>query len=132
MNKKLLVTAVVLALGLSSTTWADDTVSSDNGGTFVFLGSAAVTVSDSGNGNDLSDNSTSTNSTSNSSTDNSNNSTNNSASDSSDNSTNDANNGNNNGTQVSESGTGNDLRSGTHTATKLTLNHITNPTTRTP
>src|SRR3569832_2835579 len=90
MNKKLLVTAVVLALGLSSTTWADDTVSSDNGGMTANQGSAAVTVSDSGNGNDLSDNSTSTNSTSNSSTDNSNNSTNNSASDRSDNSTNDA------------------------------------------
>src|SRR3569832_1496701 len=116
MNKKLLVTAVVLALGLSSTTWADDTVSSDKGGTTANQGSAALTVSASGNGNDLSDNSTSTNSTSNSSTDNSKNSTNNSASDSSDNSTNDANNGNNNGTQVSESGIGNDLRSGTHTA----------------
>src|SRR3569832_2711361 len=116
MNKKLLVTAVVLALGLSSTTWADNTVSSDNGGTTANQGSAAVTVSDSGYGYDLSDNSTSTNSTSNSSTDNSNNSTNNSASDSSDNSTNAANNGKNNGTQVSESGNGNDLSSGNHTA----------------
>src|SRR3569832_2720887 len=102
MNKKLLVTAVVLALGLSSTTWADDTVSSDNGGTTANQGAAAVTVSDSGKGNDLSDNTTSTNSTSNSSTDNSKNSTNNSASDRSDNSTTDANNGKNNGTQDSE------------------------------
>src|SRR3569623_590338 len=67
MNKKLLVTAVVLALGLSSTTWADDTVSSDNGGTPANQGSAAVTVSDSGKGNDLSDNTTSTNSTTNTS-----------------------------------------------------------------
>src|SRR3569833_3892152 len=107
MNKKLLVTAVVLALGLSSTTWADDTVSSDNGGTTANQGYAAVTVSDSGKGNDLSDNSHSTNSTSNSNTDNSNNSTNNSASDRSDNSTTDANNGKNNGTHESETGTGN-------------------------
>src|SRR3569832_1128658 len=118
MNKKLLVTAVVFALGLSSTTWADDTVSSDNGGTTANQGSAAVTVSDSGNGYDLSDNSTSTNSTSNSSTDNSNNSTNNSASDSSDNSTNSANTGKNNGTQVSESGNGTDLSSGTNNAAR--------------
>src|SRR3569623_1186387 len=115
MNKKLLVTAVVLALGLSSTTWADDTVSSDNGGTTANQGSAAVTVSDSGNGNDLSDNSTRTNSTSNSSTDNSYNSSNISASDRSYNSTNDSNNGNNSGTQVSDSGIGNDLSSGHNT-----------------
>src|SRR3569832_714788 len=123
MNKMMLVTAVVLALGLSSTTWPDDTVSSDNGGTTANQGSAAVTESDSGKGNDLSDNSTSTFCTSNSSTDNSNNSTNNSATDRSDKSTNDANNGNNNGTQVSESGNGNDLSSGTHQTQRHSNDH---------
>src|SRR3569832_299997 len=109
MNKKLLVTAVVLALGLSTTTWADDTVSSDNGGTTANQGSAAVTESDSGNGKDHSDNSTSTNSSSNSSSYNIKLSTTYSASDSSVISTIDANIGNYIGTQVSDSGIGNDL-----------------------
>ena len=52
MNKKLLVTAVVLALGINAHAWAD--TSSDNGGTSADQSSTAVSVRDSGNNNTLS------------------------------------------------------------------------------
>src|SRR3569623_1317832 len=59
MNKKLLVTAVVLALGINAHAWAD--TSSDNGSTSADQSSTAVSVRDSGNNNPLS--STANNST---------------------------------------------------------------------